>query len=78
LLWFTEMMCSGRRGIGEIGRSVAHHLPMMCTTDGGNGFRARVCCMFDITPLAYMLAMGFVADARKSSLCVEVRPLDAD
>jgi hypothetical protein len=35
LLWFAEMMCSGGRKIGEIGRSVALHLPMMagdCTS----------------------------------------------
>ena len=49
-LWFAEMMCSAGRKIGEIDGSVAHHLPMMCTRDTENGFRARVSASNAIHP----------------------------
>jgi hypothetical protein len=49
-LWFAEMMCSAGHKIGEIGGAVAHHLLMMCRTDGENGFRARVSASNAIHP----------------------------
>jgi signal transduction histidine kinase len=55
--WFAEMMCSAARKIGEIGGAVAHHLPMMCRTDGENGFRARVSASNAIHP-AMMCSSG--------------------
>jgi hypothetical protein len=71
LLWFAEMMCSGGRKIGEIGRSVAHHLPMMCRSDDENGFRARVCASNAIHP-AMMCSGG--GENRKIDRLVAYHP----
>ena len=61
-------MCSTGRKISEIGRSLAHHLQMMCRRNGENDFRARVCASNAIHP-AMMCSSGGEKPENRPARC---------